>query len=977
MGLEDFSYNAEHRVVVCLRCRTCLIPGKGEPFSETRLKPWTAHLRSKPHQLRGQEKKAAMALFSSHNLRDSEELRLWRPDRRTPCRPIEGLRTFSGYLCLCDKANCDFATQRLQIMVAHIVTHGRRPLEHRRTLECGSGQLLWQECTLQTYSTSRNRIDYFVVAEEGPEETEVARSSPSRAVDRDRADRELLLLMLENLEEVNRGLKRLAARVEKYCHADWYQTETWLTITGFPMYLQGLRNAEIYSSYRLPRMDDLKEEEDKEEAGDLLCILSAAESLFRDAYRLVSDEYPGRQMTPQRARVLSGFTAGAGEKGNDAAFRCFMDESTLVGYFRKMKELLVYYYRVAYREGGHFSQRSGPIRAAAGVDEDEEFPPLPEDIIRPTVEQRNAMDAIFAELRKLKLGNARNRESGGSKKAQVAEEEERWGVGENEIDEMLKPAVREFYMQLICHTVGSQAFQSPVLSFCAMISRTTGFAGDQSKTQADKRRESLVRVERNEEVGIWHEAGIYNSSLSALVWMAQLLIFEGACYYKDEHGDQTLRAELETLCGQFMNCEHETAFGFILQWQLYLATVRRSAISPWQPRWSFDYQELTYLGITLHVTNHIPQLILTEYRRAYDILHDTLLFGAKDIKMIKAHQLYDDLDAERFGGSWTTDPRNAKLLAGVREMLVRKIWQRPDLQRRFFTDDEAKKKKQLDQKSVNAYETKVQEFLEALATLVQISPMPPPRASELLLTTCTNTRSQRRSLLLWDHKLMLHIRPNNSSEQTIWDDDIPRFIPADIAELILTFIAMVQPLRLVFRRMTESGASRATALSPYLFSNMDGTEWQAETLSRCLSQSCIRAKVPEFQDTWWQEAAASIIVVKLAPRWRAGLPHLKTEAPEEKAPKEEATELEGQVVDQVQAYTHSSPTPDRLYAGTATVETDTALHRAHQTSESWRGLLNIDHLLAEVKISRGRKRAQAGEREEAGPVKRTRIGSFG
>ncbi|KAG6205107.1 hypothetical protein E4U50_004837 [Claviceps purpurea] len=968
MGLEDFSYNAEHRVMVCLKCGTCLVPGRGEPSSETSLRPWMSHLRSKPHRLRGKELKAAVALLLSHDLRDSDEVRRWRPDRRKPCRPIEGLSTFSGYICLCDKANCDFATRRLQLMVTHMAQHGRKPLEHRRTLECGSGQLLWQECTLQTYSTARNRIDYFVVTEEeveeGSEETEAARLSPSR-VDRDRADRELLLLMLEDVEKANRGLKRQTARVRKYCDADWYQTETWLTFTGFPMYLQGLRNAEIYSSYRLPKMEDLEEDEDKEEAGDLLRILSAAESLFRDAYRLVSDEYPGRQMTPQRALVLSEFTAGAGEKGNDAAFHCFMDESTLVSYFRKMKELLVYYYRVAHREGGHFSQRS-----AAVVDEDQEFPPLPEDIIRPTVEQRNAMDAIFAELRKLKLGKARHRESGGRKEAHAAEEEEeRWGGGEKEIDEMLKPAVREFYMQLICHTVGSQAFQSPVLSFCAMISRTTGFAGDKSKARADTRREGLVHDEPNDEVGIWHDAGIYKSSLSALVWMAQLLIFEGACYYKDEHGDQTLLAQLETLCGQFMNQKHETAFGFILQWQLHLAKVKRSAISPWQPRWSLGYQELTYLGITLHITKHIPQLILTEYRRAYDILHDTLLFGARDIETIEAHRLYDDLDAEAFGGSWTTDPRNAKLLVGVHETLVRKIGQRPDLQRRFFTQDEAKNKKQLNRMSINAYEAKVQEFLEALATLLQISPMPPLRASELLLTTCANTRSQRRSLLLWDHKLMLHIRHSDPSEQTNWDDDIPRFIPADIAELILTFIAMVQPLRLVFRRMTESGV---TDLSPYLFSNMDGTKWQAETLSRCLGQACTRAKVPEFQETWWQQAAASTMIVKLAPLWRADLPHLEMETPEEAA-----TELQGQVVDRVQADTHSSPTSDRLYAGPATVETDTALHRAHRTSESWRGLLNIDHLLAEVKTSRGRKRARAGEREEAGPVKRTRTDSFG
>ena len=53
-------------------------------------------------------------------------------------------------------------------------------------------------------------------------------------------------------------------------------------------------------------------------------------------------------MTQQRAQILSGFAAGAGKKGKDTAFRWYKHESTLVSYFQKMKELLVYYYRVAY-----------------------------------------------------------------------------------------------------------------------------------------------------------------------------------------------------------------------------------------------------------------------------------------------------------------------------------------------------------------------------------------------------------------------------------------------------------------------------------------------------------------------------------------------------------------------------------------------------------------------------------------------------
>jgi hypothetical protein len=73
-----------------------------------------------------------------------------------------------------------------------------------------------------------------------------------------------------------------------------------------------------------------------EAENDLVRILSAADALFRDGYSLVSDQSLERKMTRQRALVLSNFAAGVGKKGNDIAFRCFKNESTLITYFRKM-----------------------------------------------------------------------------------------------------------------------------------------------------------------------------------------------------------------------------------------------------------------------------------------------------------------------------------------------------------------------------------------------------------------------------------------------------------------------------------------------------------------------------------------------------------------------------------------------------------------------------------------------------------------
>ncbi|PQE10618.1 telomere-associated recq protein [Rutstroemia sp. NJR-2017a WRK4] len=71
-----------------------------------------------------------------------------------------------------------------------------------------------------------------------------------------------------------------------------------------------------------------------------------------------------------------------------------------------------------------------------------------------------------------------------------------------EAEQALKHAVRRLYLALICHTVGSVPFQSPVLSFCAMLSRKV----------------------RGKGRGLWEEPGNFNSHLSVLTWTAQLVL---------------------------------------------------------------------------------------------------------------------------------------------------------------------------------------------------------------------------------------------------------------------------------------------------------------------------------------------------------------------------------------------------------------------------------------------------------------------
>ncbi|MGH8010316.1 MAG: hypothetical protein ACREQ3_25255 [Candidatus Binatia bacterium] len=238
-------------------------------------------------------------------------------------------------------------------------------------------------------------------------------------------------------------------------------------------------------------------------------------------------------------------------------------------------------------------------------------------------------------------------------------------------DSRLACAVRRFYIGLVCHDVGGVPFRSPVISFCAMLSRKKPRKGSgDEQTRKSGNSQKSTRPSADEELdtddvwasrqkrklGTWVKPRHYTSHLSKLVWVAQLMIFETACFYKKGEEDQ-VPAVLERICRRFMHQKGETAYGHILQWRLYLGTVAESAISSTQARWSLDGEEMVLLGKRFSM-NHVPQLVVSEYKMARTILFDKLLFGAKDIPSVEAWMLHDDLDAEEYGGSWLTNERN-------------------------------------------------------------------------------------------------------------------------------------------------------------------------------------------------------------------------------------------------------------------------------------------------------------------------------
>ncbi len=191
---------------------------------------------------------------------------------------------------------------------------------------------------------------------------------------------------------------------------------------------------------------------------------------------------------------------------------------------------------------------------------------------------------------------------------------------------------------------------------------------------------------------------------------------------------------------------------------------------------------------------------------------------------------------------------------------------------------------------------------------------------------------------------MVHVRYHKSQRQTGDAVDNIRFLPPAIGNLLLTFLAIVQPLRELFLRQLKPGI----LLSPYLFSHLEGQVWPDKAVSRCLRKAYLRAEVPVFQVAWWRQAAASITKEKFSPRERANF-HMDDMG----QPEEDLAEEEGLLVDLAESSNHSFRTFNAAYAGSTTLTMNTLLHRAHRASSSWRALFQVDALLADLVIGGG------------------------
>lgn len=740
------------------------------------------------------------------------------------------------------------------------------PQAHKIKATVHKSCALWRAVKLQTYFTAFGLIDYFVVVDE---ENGGVKGTARGSMPVTEPEKELFEKLEKDYKDVKCDLEEQATVVQDIGDSRSERVPWLHDVTGFPYHMTTLKDEEIWSSYKLPPKKELDTGGEGAEDPNLVRILVAAEAVLRDAYQLCSDTSPDRKMTQQRANILNEFYAGASGKAD--GFRYFKNASTLVTYFTTMKQLLAYYYRVVNCEGGHFT-RAKPDQV------------LPRDVIQPTAPQIQAMDEIMEAL--------------------AAPEDE---DDKEEAELALKHAIRRLYLALICHTVGSVPFKSPVLSFCAMLSRKV----------------------RGKGRGLWEEPGNFNSHLSALTWTAQLVLFDYACFQEQDDEDQ-IPVFLAKICKKFFQQLAETPFGHILQWRLYLFKVGKAAVAKHQARWLLDGQTVEYRGVELQMSQ-ISDLVVSEYQQAHALLYDELMFQAKDLIPMESWRLKDDLDLEDFGGSWLSHPGNSEFLEGTELALFRRIQGNTELRAMFLIKGKDGSMV-LCPKAMEIYEAHAQEFLKRALVLCHIPPGPPLREPELLSVMWRNNARQRH-LLIWEKLVMIYTQYHKGQQQSGAYKDNIRFLPKAIGDLLLTYIAYVLPLRQLFLRQQKPGA----LISPYLWAKLDGTVWADGTLSACLTKACARAKVPRLHTSNWRQFAASITKEKFSVKERANFDL------EEGVGEDIEDELD--LVALAELSNHTFHTFNHAYAGTTTLTMNTLLHRNYRASESWRTFFRFDHVL--------------------------------
>ena len=393
--------------------------------------------------------------------------------------------------------------------------------------------------------------------------------------------------------------------------------------------------------------------------------------------------------------------------GKTRPFDLYKGPKSLATYFGIAHRFVSYFSKVVAPDDYHFS-------LVADAEDDSERQ-RPEDIIGATDEQL----AVWQDINRIARQKRMKEQTG-----------DNGNDDDKDSNNELKERLLEFWILLICHTTGARRYESPLLSFCAML--------------------SIKPSTRS-----WIEPGNFNSSLSAIIWVVQLLVFyDSTSKEKQGHGE-TLKL-VKAYCDQYLQQTVETPMGEILRWRLLLFKVSGASVGTHEASWDESEEVLTYEDTELRM-DQIPSLLASEYQGCCQLLYDDLLLGLKSLRQMNTRILKDGVNVDTVGWNFTQHRDNIDNLKGTENALLKAIQQSDQLCRVFLVKNSRSSGGWAWRESAMvSYEATVQEFLKRLSVLIHISGGQPIRESEFFSMTYRNTQ-RRRSITIRFDRVMVHV----------------------------------------------------------------------------------------------------------------------------------------------------------------------------------------------------------------------------
>ena len=813
-----FEIDSQHRILICKSCQYAIIPSQ----LKTHLQVYHTRLSLQ------QRRDFISSVESSSDIATVHENVIY-PVPTDP--PVQSLPVyFDGLRCkwMSDgHAVCVYVCRTLRLMREHCKQkHGWANQQKRggdaRAKQLHTANKVWipdRACQRFFKVTSWQR--YF----------EVAASSFDAGTER--ATHQRRLFFQTQQDDVKKTASDLAKAANLVQGFDEHRSTVvpWLRETGIAKHIGRLKKDEIHAAIALPSADT--------EDG-LRDVVDAMESLLREAHRLCFDGAECMLTWPCRV-VLSRFQSSPVDLiGKTRAFDPFKEPGTLKTYFRLAQRFLSYFHRVVFPDDYYFS-----------AENTEEQVERPEDVVEATDEQLAAWNRIW----------------------QVAQRQCQGEDREDEKRTELKAQLLEMWMLIIRHTTGARRYQSPLLSFCAMLSI-------KPSTKS------------------WMKPGNFNSNLSAIIWVVQLLIFYDNARKEQQGRGETL-ALVKRCCGRYLQQTVETPMGEILRWRLLLFKISKESVGDNEASWDESEQVLTYDDTELHM-DQIPALLMSEYQDCHRLLYDDLMFSQKLVRRMHSWALKDGPNVDTVDWNFTQHRDNTHLLKWTDTALLSAIERSEQLCRVFLSAHTRVPGRLLwRETALAAYEATVQQFLKRLSALIHISGGQPVRESEFFEMTWRNTQ-RRRSITVRHDRVMIHTQYHKGQQQTGRFKENVRFLAHPVGELLLDYLVYVMPLRQVFLRQH----SPLALLTPFLWEK-DGKVWPEGQLSRCLEEASTRARIPRLHVSNWRQITVAIVKTKFASQIEC------FEADEDD---EDAEEMDEAVRAMTKQRNHKTQTVNRAYA---------------------------------------------------------------